>query len=164
MTAHRPEMVDVPDLLTVFMTTLFRIAKEYAVVFPVHPRTRARIKDAGLEDEMMSTENFYVVEPLGYFEFLSLIADAGLVLTDSGGVQEETTVLGVPCATVRENTERPCTIDSGTNELVKLDPDILFDAARRALSGEWKTGSLPELWDGDAATRVASNLARALSD
>jgi len=162
VTAHRPEMVDKPELLTVFMKALFRIAEKYAVVFPVHPRTRARIRDAGLENEMMSIDKLFIVEPLGYFEFLSLIADAGLVLTDSGGVQEETTVLGVPCATVRENTERPCTIDSGTNELVALDSDILFDAAERALSGNWKKGSLPELWDGHAATRVAEKLALAL--
>ena len=162
VTAHRPEMVDQPDLLILFMKSLFRIAEKYPVVFPVHPRTRSRISDAGLDKELESSEKLYLVDPLGYFEFLSLITDAGLVLTDSGGVQEETTVLGVPCATIRENTERPCTIESGTNELVALNPDVLFDAVERALSGKWKKGSLPELWDGNAATRVAEKLALAL--
>ena len=163
VTAHRPEMVDQPELLRVFMESLFRIAERSAVVFPMHPRTRLRIRDAGLEDRLLNTPNMYLVEPLGYFEFLSLIADAGLVLTDSGGVQEETTVLGVPCATVRENTERPCTIDSGTNELIPLEPDKLVDAAERALGGNWKKGSLPELWDGNAAERVADALVSAVN-
>jgi UDP-N-acetylglucosamine 2-epimerase (non-hydrolysing) len=162
VTAHRPEMVDQPELLKIFMASLFEIAETSAVVFPMHPRTRLRIKDAGLEEQLLNTVNMYPVEPLGYFEFLSLVADAGLVLTDSGGVQEETTVLGVPCATVRDNTERPCTIDSGTNELIPLDPEKIVDAARRALGGSWKKGTLPELWDGHAAERVAVALAGAM--
>ena len=162
VTAHRPEMVDQPELLKIFMSSLFEIAEFSPIVFPMHPRTRLRIRDAGLEEQMLSTANMYVVEPLGYFEFLSLITDAGLVLTDSGGVQEETTVLGVPCATIRDNTERPCTVESGTNELIPLDPEKIVDAARRAMSGSWKKGTLPELWDGKAAERVANALAGAM--
>lgn len=163
VTAHRPEMVDQPELLSLFMRALFRISERYPIVFPIHPRTRQRITEAGLEEELSETENLILVEPLGYFEFMSLVADAGLVITDSGGVQEETTVLGVPCATVRDNTERPCTVDAGTNELVALDPDLLMDAADRALNGRWKNGSLPELWDGQAAGRIADALARILA-
>jgi len=162
VTAHRPEMVDQPELLKIFMSSLFEIAEFSPIVFPMHPRTRLRIRDAGLEEQMLSTANMYVVEPLGYFEFLSLITDAALVLTDSGGVQEETTVLGVPCATIRDNTERPCTVESGTNELIPLDPEKIVDAARRAVSGSWKKGTLPELWDGKAAERVANALAGAM--
>ncbi len=96
---------------------------------------------------------------MGYLEFMSLMLDAGLVLTDSGGVQEETTVLGVPCATIRDNTERPCTVEVGTNELIPLEHKAIQDAAKRALSGQWKEGSLPPLWDGQASGRIADTLA-----
>ena len=163
LTAHRPELVDNPALLAVLVESISRIGDRHPVLFPVHPRTRKRIVEFGLEDVLANSAGVHLIEPLGYFEFLSLMIHAGLVLTDSGGIQEETTALGVPCATIRDNTERPCTIEVGTNELLPLDPDVLEDASNRALSGLWKTGSLPLLWDGRAAERIAAELATALS-
>jgi len=159
LTAHRPEMVDHPDLLGQFVHGIAEISRRHPVVFPIHPRTLARIRDAKLYELMDGNTSIHLVEPLGYLEFLSLIIDSGLVLTDSGGVQEETTALGVPCATIRDNTERPCTIEVGTNELVPLDTEAIAHAAERALTGKWKTGALPELWDGRAAERIADIMA-----
>lgn len=163
LTAHRPEMVDHPEKLEQFVRGVAQISNDHPLVFPIHPRTFSRIKDSGLWDLLDGNQNVHLIEPLGYLEFLSLMMNAGLVLTDSGGVQEETTVLGVPCATIRDNTERPCTIDVGTNELIPLETDAIKDAAERALSGKWKEGSLPELWDGHAAERIAAILADELS-
>ncbi len=163
LTAHRPEMVDHPEKLEQFVRGVARISNDHPVVFPIHPRTLSRIKDTGLRDLLDGNQNVYLVEPLGYLEFLSLIMDAGLVLTDSGGVQEETTALGVPCATIRDNTERPCPIDVGTNELIPLETGAIQNVAERALSGNWKKGSLPELWDGHAAERIAAKLADTLA-
>ena len=159
LTAHRPEMVDHPEKLGQFVHGVADISKNHPIVFPIHPRTLGRIKEAGLWSLLDGNKSVYLVEPLGYLEFLSLVMDAGLVLTDSGGVQEETTALGVPCATIRDNTERPCTVDVGTNELVPLETAAIADAAERALSGNWKKGSLPELWDGRAAERIADIVA-----
>ena len=103
-----------------------------------------------------------MTEPIGYLEFMNLMMHAGLIVTDSGGVQEESTALAVPCATVRPNTERPVTVDEGTNELMRLDVDEIVAAGRKALSGGWKTGRVPELWDGKAANRIAEHLAETL--
>lgn len=160
ITAHRPALVDDPDNLSVFVRALERISELGPIVFPVHPRTLSRLRDTGLAERLEQRENIHLTEPIGYLEFLCLMMKAGLVLTDSGGIQEETTALGVPCATVRPNTERPATIDTGTNELVELDVDVLVDAARRAFSGQWKSGRIPDLWDGHAAERIADDLAR----
>jgi len=161
LTAHRPEMVDDPEKLEQFVRGVAEISVKNPVVFPIHPRTFARIRENSLQHlfESNGNGNVHLVEPLGYLEFLSLVMEAGLVLTDSGGVQEETTALGVPCATIRDNTERPCTIEVGTNELIPLETTAIKDAADRALSGNWKTGALPELWDGHAATRIADTMA-----
>lgn len=165
LTAHRPEMVDDPEKLEQFVRGIAEISLKDPVVFPIHPRTLKRIQENGLQHlfEGNSNSNVHLVEPLGYLEFLSLIMEAGLVLTDSGGVQEETTALGVPCATIRDSTERPCTVEVGTNELVPLKTAAIKDAADRALSGNWKTGALPDLWDGNAAVRIADTLADTLS-
>jgi len=159
LTAHRPEMVDNPEKLEQFVRGIEEISRKHPVVFPIHPRTLSRISEAGLQDLMEGSQSIHMVEPLGYLEFLSLIMDSGLVLTDSGGVQEETTALGVPCATIRDNTERPCTIDVGTNELLPLETSAIAEAAERALNGSWKKGALPELWDGHAAERIADIMA-----
>lgn len=160
ITAHRPAMVDDADNLAVFIEALERISELGPIVFPVHPRTMNRLRDAGLAARLEARDNVFLTEPIGYLEFLCLMMKAGLVLTDSGGIQEETTALGVPCATVRPNTERPATIETGTNELVELNVDVLVGAARRALSGNWKSGQIPDLWDGHAAERIADDLAR----
>ena len=159
ITAHRPALVDDPDNLRLFVDALDRIADLGSVVFPVHPRTRGHLERTGLMTRLTDRENVHVTDPIGYLEFLCLMMHAGLVLTDSGGIQEETTAMQVPCATVRPNTERPVTVDVGTNELFDLEPDLLVDAAERALRGRWKEGRIPDLWDGRASERIADHMA-----
>ena len=153
VTLHRPATVDVPAVLEHVLDALAAIARDYPVIFPVHPRTRAR-----LADKWLSTSGLHLVELAGYLEFLALQRDAKLVITDSGGVQEETTYLGVPCVTVRETTERPVTITSGTNELVGLDPQRMLQIARERLARPPARKPVPELWDGHAAERIAAIL------
>jgi UDP-N-acetylglucosamine 2-epimerase (non-hydrolysing) len=128
------------------------------VIFPVHPRTRNRIAEFGLDSVLNANPDLRVVDPLGYLEFLGLMEVAALVVTDSGGIQEETTYLGVPCLTVRENTERPITVTEGTNELVGVSRERIVDKGHEALRGNWKSGSIPELWDGRAGERIAQAL------
>ncbi len=152
VTLHRPSNVDEPAALARLLGALAEVARAVPVVFPVHPRTRARIAAAGLEDRAAALR---LVEPLGYLEFLSLTSAARLVLTDSGGLQEESTALGIPCLTLRENTERPVTVSEGTNEVVGTDPARIVAAALRALSGGGKRGRCPALWDGRAGERAA---------
>ena len=153
-TLHRPANVDDPDALARLLSALGRVAAQIPVVFPIHPRTRARLP-AGFE-----AKDLKLIEPLGYLDFLALTASARLVMTDSGGIQEETTALGVPCLTLRENTERPVTVTVGTNQLVGTDPAKAVAAAREVLAGRGKQGRIPELWDGRAAERVAEVLVR----
>lgn len=150
-TLHRPSTVDDPGVLARVLATMGRLGGRAPVLFPVHPRTRQRIADAGLA----VPEAFSLVDPVGYLDFLALQSHAQLVVTDSGGVQEETTYLGVPCLTVRENTERPVTITEGTNELVGFDMDRLERLATRVLDGEPVKGGRPLLWDGKAGERIA---------
>ncbi|HSV88408.1 MAG TPA: UDP-N-acetylglucosamine 2-epimerase (non-hydrolyzing) [Bacteroidales bacterium] len=152
-TFHRPTNVDNPENLRNLMTTLGRLSKERPLVFPVHPRTRKNLRDFGIEDNVPSS--LHLTEPLGYIEFLSLLRHAELVITDSGGIQEETTYLGVQCITVRKNTERPVTIDVGTNHLVGTDLDRVEKTALDILAGIIKPGRIPELWDGKTAKRIA---------
>ncbi len=152
VTLHRPSNVDEPAVLGRLLGALAEVAAALPVVFPVHPRTRARIAAAGLEREAAALR---LVEPLGYLEFLSLTSAARLVLTDSGGLQEESTALGIPCLTLRENTERPITVTEGTNEVVGTDPERILRAARRALDAAPPQGRVPALWDGRAGERAA---------
>jgi UDP-N-acetylglucosamine 2-epimerase (non-hydrolysing) len=151
-TLHRPANVDEPAALSGLLSALAEVAAQIPVVFPIHPRTRSRLP-AGFD-----ARGLKLVEPLGYLDFLALTAEARLVMTDSGGIQEETTALGVPCLTLRENTERPVTVEVGTNQLVGTDPVKAVAAAREVLAGRVRRGSLPELWDGHAAERVADVL------
>ena len=151
-TLHRPANVDEPVALARVLSALSEIARDLPVVFPIHPRTRARMP------ECFDASGFKLIEPLGYLDFLALTAGAKLVMTDSGGIQEETTALGVPCLTMRENTERPITVEVGTNQLVGTDPLKVVPAAREILAGRSKKGGLPELWDGRAAERIADIL------
>jgi UDP-N-acetylglucosamine 2-epimerase (non-hydrolysing) len=155
MTLHRPSNVDDPDTLARLLGALAEIGSELPVVFPVHPRTRARLAEPRFEALATAIRT---IEPLGYVDFLSLTSQARLVLTDSGGLQEETTALGIPCLTLRENTERPVTVDEGTNEVVGTDPARILAAARAALQGRGKRGRVPALWDGKAGERVAEAL------
>jgi len=149
VTLHRPALVD-GELLADAMNALGAVASEMPVLFPVHPRTRARLEALGLD----SQEGVTLAEPAGYLDFLSLEADAGAVLTDSGGIQEETTWLGVPCFTLRDNTERPVTVRAGTNTLLGLDPERITEIPS-LLEGTDATPQRPDLWDGHAAERIA---------
>lgn len=160
LTLHRPSNVDDPGQLQGLFQVLEDIHEEIPVVFPVHPRTQAAIQRglSGRRPRLMLTE------PLGYLDFLRLMADARLVLTDSGGIQEETTVLGVPCLTLRENTERPVTVSQGTNRVVGTDPATIRAEARKILAGDVKRGATPERWDGRAAERIADVLVRDLGE
>jgi UDP-N-acetylglucosamine 2-epimerase (non-hydrolysing) len=158
VTLHRPSNVDQPETLRELLMALDDLAREIAVVFPVHPRTRQRIAQLGLED---LSARLCLLEPLAYLDFLSAEANASLVLTDSGGVQEETTYLGVPCLTARPNTERPVTITHGTNRLVASERSAIREAARDALDGRSRgteARRCPELWDGHAADRVVETM------
>jgi UDP-N-acetylglucosamine 2-epimerase (non-hydrolysing) len=152
LTLHRPSNVDAPAALGRMVEAVARIAAEIPVVFPVHPRTRARL--AALEGGREGVPGVRLVEPLPYLDFVELMASARCVLTDSGGIQEETTALRVPCLTLRENTERPVTASRGTNRVVGVDPGAIYAAWRDVATGRWPAGELPELWDGKAAERI----------
>ena len=159
LTLHRPSNVDDPVVFARILDALEEIGRDVALVFPVHPRTLDRVARLGLRDRLESVPGVRLIEPQGYLDFLKLQADAAFVLTDSGGVQEETTVLGVPCITVRENTERPVTITQGTNVLVGTSSDRIRDAARGVLSGTAaRPDARPEKWDGRAGRRIADAL------
>lgn len=157
LTLHRPSNVDRKEDLCRVWSAIREIAGEVPILFPVHPRTKNRIGEYGLD-----TANIGMVEPLGYLDMLYAVNGATLVLTDSGGLQEETTVLGIPCVTIRENTERPSTVDIGTNYLSGTDPGSILSATREILSGHPKKGTIPPLWDGHAAERIAEIILREL--
>lgn len=154
VTLHRPSNVDDRDVLARIMEALVDISSRCRIVFPVHPRTRNRLEEFQLQLPE-NDPNFVLLEPLGYLECLALQSRAKMVLTDSGGIQEETTYLGVPCLTLRENTERPVTVDVGTNRLVGTDTDLLRKEVDRILSNNAQQGQIPELWDGGAGKRIA---------
>jgi UDP-N-acetylglucosamine 2-epimerase (non-hydrolysing) len=149
LTLHRPSNVDRRETLEPIWGALTEIAKRLPILFPVHPRTRAKLDDFGLNGD-----GFTMTAPVGYLEMLYAIRSAELVLTDSGGLQEETTVLGVPCITIRENTERPVTVDIGTNYLAGTDPNIIQAVAKEILSGKAKKWAIPSFWDGKASERI----------
>lgn len=155
VTLHRPSNVDDVLVLRRLLTTLRQISERVPIVFPVHPRTQTRIKNAGLEP-LMESGRIVCLPPLGYLEMLGLMREARVVLTDSGGIQEETTALGIPCITLRENTERPITVEQGTNTVVGNDSGRILAAIGDVLSTGGKAGRVPELWDGKAAWRIKS--------
>ncbi|MEM7244249.1 MAG: UDP-N-acetylglucosamine 2-epimerase (non-hydrolyzing) [Acidobacteriota bacterium] len=158
VTLHRPSNVDEPESLKTMLGLLGELAEELPVVWPLHPRTAARIRELGLDDAL-NAPGLKVTEPLAYLDFLQLMATARLVLTDSGGIQEETTVLGVPCLTVRENTERPITVEEGTNRLVGVQPDAVREAWKEVLAAPPPSEPpVIEGWDGHAAERVVEAL------
>ena len=155
LTLHRPSNVDDPDVLAQTLDAVTTIGRECPVIFPVHPRTRERLQQM---KRATATELLQLVDPLAYLDFIQLMANAACVLTDSGGIQEETTALGVPCLTLRAKTERPITITCGTNRLVGVDSGRIAAAWAEIRRGDWPTGRLPELWDGKAAGRIVSVL------
>ena len=156
VTLHRPSNVDAPEKLGELVQALVQLSHELTVVFAIHPRTRKRLEDFGLLAAISGAAAIRVTEPLSYVEFMNLVSHCAIAITDSGGVQEETTYLGVPCATLRENTERPITVTEGTNRLLK--PAGLVAAAKEVLAGKWPRGKKPALWDGHAAQRAAHSL------
>jgi UDP-N-acetylglucosamine 2-epimerase (non-hydrolysing) len=161
VTLHRPANVDAPAVLERLLRTLGELAERLPLVFPVHPRTLGRIEAGGLAG-LLEGARILTLPPLGYLEMLGLMAGARLVLSDSGGIQEETTALGVPCLTLRENTERPITVEQGTNTVVGSDPTAIRACVHDILTGGGKRGRVPELWDGHAAERIADTLVRTL--
>lgn len=159
LTLHRPSNVDEVKAFSRILDALERVAAELPIIFPVHPRTRKTMAEHRLEKRIEAIAGLRLIEPLGYLDFLSLYSGARLVLTDSGGIQEETTVLGIPCLTLRENTERPITVSMGTNTIVGTDPQKIAQAALAALNGAAKRGQIPPLWDGRTAERIVAALA-----
>jgi UDP-N-acetylglucosamine 2-epimerase (non-hydrolysing) len=158
LTLHRPSNVDKREVFTGILDSLEEIQRHIPILFPAHPRTMKQVKEFGLESRFSAMANLRVTEPLGYLAFLNLMANAKMVLTDSGGIQEETTILGVPCLTLRENTERPVTVTAGTNTVVGSDPQRIIDACSAILRDGGKRGKIPELWDGKAARRIVDIL------
>ena len=167
ITLHRPANVDDPMILEKFLQVFHAIGDQMPVIFPVHPRTRAtmakcdnfaNITEIDGPMALGSRKGVFITEPLGYLDFLKLMAHARIVLTDSGGIQEETTILKVPCLTLRENTERPITVEIGSNAIAGTDPEAIFKAFQQAMSDKKKQSKIPELWDGYAASRIVKIL------
>ena len=158
VTLHRPSNVDQLETLRPLLEVLREVSEKLPLVFALHPRTRANIERFGLS-ELVSSRHIALLPPQGYLEMLGLMAHAKLVLTDSGGLQEETTALGIPCLTIRENTERPITIDQGTNTMVGSNRTAILNSVDEILAGGGKCGRIPEYWDGRAAERIAADLA-----
>jgi len=155
LTLHRPSNVDDKAVLQGLLETAARISERTPVIFPVHPRTRATIEKFGLS-HLLDRPEVLLLPPMGYLEMLGLMKDARVVLTDSGGIQEETTALGTPCITLRNNTERPITVDEGTNTIAGNDPAHILAAYEAQLAGAGKAGRIPHFWDGRAAERIAA--------
>ena len=158
LTLHRPSNVDAEADLDAFVDRLAWAQEQLPIYFPIHPRTRARLNTGGRMDRIDALPDLHLAEPVGYLDFLSLMATAKVVLTDSGGIQEETTVLDVPCLTLRDNTERPITCEQGSNQLIGARGDKLKEALVAILNGRTKAGRRPDLWDGQAAGRIIRDL------
>jgi UDP-N-acetylglucosamine 2-epimerase (non-hydrolysing) len=154
LTLHRPSNVDDPAIFSQILDALDVIQRDMPIFFPVHPRTRKNIAALGLQARVDSLANLHLLDPIGYLDFLKLQSSARIVLTDSGGIQEETTALKIPCLTLRENTERPVTAEIGSNQIVGTDPTRIVEAYRRVFSGQWREPQVPPLWDGRAAERI----------
>lgn len=157
LTLHRPSNVDNKQIFEGLLSTISKICTTIPVIFPIHPRTRGTVERLGLSGYLENT-SIAVLPPLGYHEMLGLMKDAKMVLTDSGGIQEETTALGVPCVTLRENTERPITVSEGTNTVAGTDPQRILSAVSNTLATGGKVGRIPQFWDGNTSARIATEL------
>lgn len=157
MTLHRPSNVDDSRVLEQLLDQILQVCDSHPLLFPIHPRTRKQLATFGLDDRVESCANLHVVDPMGYIEFMGQVSKASFVLTDSGGLQEETTYLNIPCLTIRDNTERPITISEGTNRLVK--PVDILASVRMIDQNEWPVGRRPDKWDGKTARRVVEHIA-----
>lgn len=153
MTLHRPSNVDQEEIFRSLIDQILEHSEDVPLIFPVHPRTAKIISALGVKHKRL-----HMIEPLGYLEFNYLVEHSKAVITDSGGITEETTVMGIPCMTLRNSTERPETIEKGTNELLGVNPDAVKPAMERLFSGNWKKGEIPELWDGQTSKRIVSNI------
>lgn len=160
VTIHRPSNVDSAEILMALTQCIKRISARIPIVFPIHPRTKSNLDRFGLYEDFVQSKGIHLTEPLGYFEFLNLLLKATVVLTDSGGIQEETTFVGVPCITIRNNTERPITVYLGTNYLAGTDSDKINRIVNDILDGKGKKGRIPPLWDGNAGKRIVNTLTR----
>ena len=164
LTLHRPANVDDPAVFGRLLDALDVIQQDMPILFPVHPRTRKNLETSALGGRVAAMTNIRCIDPIGYLDFLKLTANARIVLTDSGGIQEETTILKVPCLTLRENTERPITAEIGSNRIVGTDPAAIIAAYREAMSGHGRQPGIPPLWDGKAAQRIVGILADKLRE
>jgi len=158
MTLHRPSNVDIKENLIKILSAIEAVQHRIKIVLSLHPRTKARLKEFGLEDRVAKMDNLIITDPLGYLEFMGLMIDAKFILTDSGGMQTESTVLNIPCLTLRENTERPETINYGTNTLVGNDTECIIQESLKILDGKGKSGTYPSIWDGHTSDRIAEIL------
>ena len=160
LTLHRPDNVGDDEAASAIVTAIERIQRRLPIVFPVHPRARGDLRALGIWERIAGLPNLLLTDPLGYLDFLKLVKESAVVLTDSGGLQEESTVLRVPCLTLRESTERPVTVLEGSNRIVGRDPDAIVEGAFEAIDGKWTFGRVPEKWDGMAASRIVDVLLR----
>lgn len=154
ITMHRPSNVDNEDSLLILLNTFKQLSEKIRLIFPIHPRARKNMKKYNLENDFESITNLMLIDPIGYYDFMKLQMTAKFVVTDSGGIQEETTFFGIPCLTVRPNTERPITIVEGTNELVGLSAEKIMAESAKILQGNFKMGRIPQFWDGRTAERI----------
>ena len=163
VTLHRPSNVDSPEGQAKIMRLFAELSEKYTIVFPIHPRTRKNFESANNVEQWMENGNLHLLDPLGYFDFQSLVKHADLILTDSGGIQEESTYRQVPCLTLRENTERPITVELGTNTLVPFDEALILKLIEDIHAGNYKKGEIPPLWDGKATERILAVISRILA-
>ena len=163
MTMHRPSNVDTPETLEMMVDIIDHIQSDIPIYFPAHPRTRNNLEKYRFMDRVSSMENVHLLEPIGYLDFLKLNSNSRCVFTDSGGLQEETTAMRIPCITIRENTERPITCEMGTNQLVSLTPTDVLSAWNKVKAGAFDKCDVPPLWDGQAAKRIVTIIAEQLS-
>lgn len=163
LTIHRPNNINNKDKMMILLEVIKEITKDYLIVFPMHPRTLSALKNSEIYERFTAVENLVLTEPLGYFEIQKLAANCKFVLTDSGGLQEETTFCQKPCLTLRENTERPITNDLGTNTLISFDFDKIISEINKITNGQYKKGQIPELWDGKSTERIFEIIKKGLN-